>query len=349
MPNQMQGADAAELEWLAVEFRRAADQIDRESGLLSNLLNQVDWLGNVATRFVNGWTGTSIPRMNLSTRFLREAADELMRNAADQRQASGAGSGAVLGAVTIGPVRLEDPTPISNYPGVDRTGEALFPRSPRATDAVQGGIGDCFLVAALAAIATADPNRIRELVTDNGDGTFTVHFADGDVRVDADPLPTQNAMWVAVIEKAYALRVGGYDDLNRGGWPEDVFAALLGTDSEVFDPDSSWSPPWDRGRNSNVSPDETFDRIEAALDNGQPVTAAVFGELGIETGHALTVMDVFEVDGQKYVELRNPWGVEGKMGDPIRAAGGESFSNGRMQLPIDVFADKFGYVMIGKM
>lgn len=91
----MYGADADELDRLAAEFRRAADELDADGGQMTRLLSNVAWVGDVAGRFVGEWTGVRIPQVGLSTRFLREAADRLAANAAEQRQASGAGGGAL--------------------------------------------------------------------------------------------------------------------------------------------------------------------------------------------------------------------------------------------------------------
>lgn len=93
----MYGADADELDRLAAEFRATADEIDGQVGGLSRFLNGISWLGDIAIGFTNNWIGTSIPQIGLSTNFLREAADTLSRNAADQRRASRAsGSGPLV-------------------------------------------------------------------------------------------------------------------------------------------------------------------------------------------------------------------------------------------------------------
>lgn len=89
------GANADELERLAAEFRRAADDLDRDGGLMTQLLNNISWIGDVAGKFLNGWSGVQLPKIGLSTRFLREAADDLERNAREQRGASEGGTGVV--------------------------------------------------------------------------------------------------------------------------------------------------------------------------------------------------------------------------------------------------------------
>ncbi len=41
-------------------------------------------------------------------------------------------------------------------------------------DVDQGSLGDCYFVASMAAVARANPDAIKELLVDNGDGTFDV-------------------------------------------------------------------------------------------------------------------------------------------------------------------------------
>jgi hypothetical protein len=112
-------------------------------------------------------------------------------------------------------------------------GGALFQGGPAFRDVDQGSLGDCYFVAALAEVAQDRPQAIKDLFTDNGDGTFTVRFFDNGVAdyVTVDRfLPTDaaghavyagfgggrsdstgNELWVALAEKAYA-------QINEEGW-----------------------------------------------------------------------------------------------------------------------------------
>ncbi|MFT3852174.1 MAG: hypothetical protein QM733_05475 [Ilumatobacteraceae bacterium] len=86
----MYGADADELVRIAAEFDRTATELDGEGGTLTRFLNGIQWLGDVATSYLHQWTGVSIPRLNASTSFLREAANQLRANSAQQRAVSNA-------------------------------------------------------------------------------------------------------------------------------------------------------------------------------------------------------------------------------------------------------------------
>ena len=140
---------------------------------------------------------------------------------------------------------LADPNGIS----YQKVNGSLFQNGISVSDIHQGGLGDCFLMASLGAAALKTPDAIRNMITDNGDGTFTVRFfgykSPGDpvstnkldyVTVDRQ-LPTDsngrlvyanagsdrsnsnNELWTNLIEKAYAQLHGGkgYGQLNQGG------------------------------------------------------------------------------------------------------------------------------------
>lgn len=108
----------------------------------------------------------------------------------------------------------------------------LFVSGPAVSDVKQGQVGDCYLLAALAELAQDRNSAIRDMFTDNGDGTFTVRFYNNGVAeyVTVDRyLPvyssgtaqyasfggvyssSSNELWVALAEKAYA-------QLNQSGW-----------------------------------------------------------------------------------------------------------------------------------
>lgn len=124
-------------------------------------------------------------------------------------------------------------------------------------DVRQGLIGDCYFVAVLAAIARVRPDLIRDMVRDNGDGTYTVTFqirqgfsglfgaySDKTVTVDGtfwqsdgspiyagpgDSGPDGAELWVMVIEKAWAELHGGYGEITGGNVDGNARTALTGT------------------------------------------------------------------------------------------------------------------------
>ncbi len=108
------------------------------------------------------------------------------------------------------------------------------PNGPVWEDVDQGAVGTCYFLARLAALAKSHPQHIRDMVTELGDGTFVVQFLNQEgnrvfVRVDGDlyrigsvlyaDRGTGNSMWVAIIEKAWAIHRYGYatyDSISGG-------------------------------------------------------------------------------------------------------------------------------------
>jgi hypothetical protein len=196
---------------------------------------------------------------------------------------------------------------------------------PSADDISQGYVGDCWFLATLSAMATTNPQSIRQAVVELGDGTYAVQFARADgskafVRVDAD-LPMsgwdellyagqgkQGSLWVAIMEKAYACFAAGrdgdslanYADLD-GGWMSEAFADLGYENDEIWDVSGA---------------DDLFDQIAGELSAGKAVTLAINQAkhgAPVVGCHAYTVVAV-ETDadtGERTLVLRNPWGIDG--------------------------------------
>src|SRR5271170_1308837 len=115
---------------------------------------------------------------------------------------------------------------------------------PSPADVNQGYIGDCYFLSTLSSVAKLDPSLIRKDVVANGDGTFTVDFLNGktqnQIRVNADlpvwpdgqlayaGLGAGNSLWVAVMEKAFAVYRTNADSYASiaGGWMTEVFSDL---------------------------------------------------------------------------------------------------------------------------
>jgi hypothetical protein len=127
---------------------------------------------------------------------------------------------------------------------------------PNADDVFQGSTGDCYFVARLSAIADANPEVIRKMVVDLGDGTYAVRFyRNGQpeyVRVDADlywdpvsgkptyaKLGRQESIWVPIIEKAYAFwrfQEGSYESIAGGNGTTNEDLGLTQKVKELAEP-----------------------------------------------------------------------------------------------------------------
>jgi hypothetical protein len=200
-------------------------------------------------------------------------------------------------------------------------------------DVEQGALGDCYFVAQLAAQAKTNPERIKNLIKDNGNGTFTVtlHLKDParpgqrvatPIVVDGQ-FPQNNGgvayakpgdrgttgpeLWVMLIEKAFAKHSGGYE-LMRGNKTKDgdVFGMMSGINSGNI--------------SLSLGADVLLQRLSGALTKGQAVSFGakntgtadekLQGEAktaGVVLNHAYSLLGV---DAKaRTVDLRNPWGV----------------------------------------
>jgi len=70
----------------------------------------------------------------------------------------------------------------AEHPGISLQNAGLYNTSgsnanePSLNDIHQGGYGDCGFLASLGALAQNDPNAIKDMIHDNGNGTYTVTF-----------------------------------------------------------------------------------------------------------------------------------------------------------------------------
>ncbi|MDY0059699.1 MAG: C2 family cysteine protease [Myxococcota bacterium] len=204
------------------------------------------------------------------------------------------------------------------------------------SDVKQGSLGNCYLMAGLAAIANTDPDVLKNMIKDNGDGTYTVTFYLKENRIGVfssgskvsitvtNQFPMRNGqpafakkgdsgnsgpeLWVMLIEKAWAVHQGSYED-SRGSkvkMDTDIMAYMTGKKSESV-------------YCSSTSESEMLKKMLAANEGGHPMTAGMpqktkvsddvtkaAEEKGLYFNHAYTVMSV-DKEGKNII-LRNPWG-----------------------------------------
>jgi hypothetical protein len=217
------------------------------------------------------------------------------------------------------PVAAE-PAAISGTTYKNFSNEPLFAANgPTQDDIRQGDMGDCYYLSTLATIAKVDPARIEHSIEQMSDGTYVVEIFKGStpeyVHVDGE-LPTWSngapvyanlgqgdSMWVAIMEKAFAVvRTGAdsYASLNSG-WMDESFSTF-GLASTGF--------------YSFANSTSLMTTLEGQLAANKAVT------IGINTpalGAPLIGDHAYEVVGTVAdpsgngtdVELRNPWGIDG--------------------------------------
>lgn len=224
---------------------------------------------------------------------------------------------------------LPDPAALNKHSGSvtwnEVAGGQLFVNGVSYDDVIQGQIANCYMVGAFSAIAYTDPKAIEDAIADNGDGTFTVRFFERQgyfgqqkevkITIDGDLPQTASGashygksrdskeLWVGLMEKAYAQWKGGYEAIGNGGRAGEVMEAITGRDDNYLYVNSSTA-------------DRLFETIRANAQNKVPMAAGTHGKdsgvdytgTGVYAWHVYTVLGATVENGEKYVQLRNPWG-----------------------------------------
>lgn len=142
-------------------------------------------------------------------------------------------------------VKYKDPQGMSLYRRIQHVAvkEDVFAAEPNLQDIKQGGFtGDCYLLSALAAIrALPDGSRIiKSMIQDLGktvvirffDDYRQPHYYEIDKSVPSNlGILSSGALWVKLIEKAYAVFKGGKYSVLDKGQSTDVITALTGASS----------------------------------------------------------------------------------------------------------------------
>jgi len=218
------------------------------------------------------------------------------------------------------------------FDGKHEYGEAEYWRDPgifgpTIDDIDQGATGDCYFLAALGAVAQANPDRVRKMVRRNANGTYTVTFHERgswdakastfQVTVLPEFASGLNAaprdddqFYMQIIEKAWAQHGEGYDKVGGtgrfdGSRPAIALEFITGHESS----------------GSGVTTLKNFDPIRTALRDGRALTASTdafnkeitarlpdggTARVRIPTRHVYAIK---EVRGDMIV-LRNPWGAD---------------------------------------
>lgn len=228
------------------------------------------------------------------------------------------------------PRDLADPQVLTKHDGMVQwtrpSGSQLFVDGVSYDDVVQGQIANCYMVGAFSSVAWSNPDLIRDAIKENPDGTFTVRFFEPrgfnlpmrevTVTVDGDlPLSSsggasrygasrdRSELWVGILEKAYAEWKGGYEAIGNGGRAGEVMSALTGKRDR-------WV------HLGSTGPDAVFRQLQQGIAQKTPMAAGTHGKdsgvdysgTGVYAWHVYSIHGVSEEGGERYVQLRNPWG-----------------------------------------
>jgi hypothetical protein len=184
---------------------------------------------------------------------------------------------------------------------------------PSVEDARQGVLADCWFMSGMSGLASTEEGRARlkNMIRQNPNGTYTVTFPDGEevtvtpyfpVDKDGDLTyawtdDTTPVLWPLVLEKAYAAKQGSYGALSEGDSAR-AMKDLTGVDGFSQEP-----------------AEMNLDDLRGRLDSGHAVVVSTLDQGEVDgkeiyddrllTNHAYVVRGITE-DGK--VDLYNPWG-----------------------------------------
>jgi hypothetical protein len=307
------GADPESLDRLAANFNNTAKDFGSTQKNLSGPIHSSPWNGRKADQFRQRWDSEYARNLRNATQFLNEQANELRRQAEQQRRTSGAssispGRGVQTGGFFDDLIRWimevidrllkwwhspHNKPLYANDSGQPDPSGGISP-----SDIVQGKFYDCWLLATLGALASTPDGRrlIQSRIEDLGGGRYRFTFADGKTAiadlssVDERSVSTGEDIWPLVVEEAFMARYGSESTaMNVGHFPVEAMKDLGMTGGQ------------ERPIGSLSGSD-----FAAALRSD---AAVLWIKTGPGSAHALSVVGVTD----NTVTIRNPWGTNDGM------------------------------------
>ena len=207
------------------------------------------------------------------------------------------------------------------------------------SDVKQGSLGDCYLLGGMAAVSRANPEHIRKLIKDNGDGTYDVtlyiknnawdskgtakvvtvdgKFPSGDKGMSAkyakagDKGAKGPELWCMLIEKAWAVHKGTYTGIEGGKVNDDgkfagAIALLTNLREGYYTPASIGDKQLAQMIADALSQKKPVACDSKNLDKEPPDLKAAADKAGVVGNHAYAPKSV-DMAGMT-LELQNPWG-----------------------------------------
>lgn len=229
---------------------------------------------------------------------------------------------------------------------------AFFNEAAEFSDPIQGNVANCYLIAAMSAVAWSQPYRIRHLTRATGTGQqqfvnklqlfSSSSLASSEVEVtDAIPLRYSNGRpmyarssedgetWPSILEKAYAKWESGHagdtPNIESTAWGSGSRACseLTGLGKwSVATAGTSADDLWSLVRQNSLS-GRTFNPMTAGTygSGESSPDKVVYADANLVASHVYTVLGWDYRNGKKYIILRNPWGsteaTQGSLGGTV--------------------------------
>ncbi len=192
----------------------------------------------------------------------------------------------------------------------------------------QGTIGDCYLEAVIASIAASSPGKIRNMIEDHGNGSYTVTFpgdrahpitvkAPTEAEMGLNTEPSEYGIWPNVLEKAFGeyfvenslLPTKGYsstEGADGGGLASQSTKLLTGKSVHEY---------WCSGWRSSATNQNIQKELTEAFAEGRAVTCSIGTIEHGQTKDGFTKRHVYSIIGWDpngkdggTLTIRNPWG-----------------------------------------
>lgn len=200
-------------------------------------------------------------------------------------------------------------------------GDAVGPQ-----DLKQGKLGNCYFIAALAAVSEF-PERIKRIIRMREPSKQGVHCIALNVcglwedviiddRIPRNPEKKRPAfcrsaghdIWVCLIEKAWAKVHGGYSNIEAG-YINEALSGLTGAPVKIFrvkdNEDEAWQDLLEAKQRNYITcaSSSAIDKVSCEVEDKKT---------GLYGGHAYSLLAAFEINNKgskvRLVRMRNPWG-----------------------------------------
>ena len=200
---------------------------------------------------------------------------------------------------------------------------------PLVSDINQGYLGDCYLLASLAEVASCEPDVIKSMITDNGNGTYGIRFyiqgkavyvtVNSFLPVDSSGVLLGNRsvnLWSSLIEKAYVQlnEEPGYLNQTVGniyknidGGLADPITEITGRSVTTYNSVSYSSANWLALKSTIVTAIKAGLEVDFGDLSSSTHVTYFGGKVSFHGGHMFAGIGYDDATGSFII--RNPWGI----------------------------------------